>query len=177
MPRPKDDVPDGFVAVARVLGAWGQRGELKVQPLAPEDVLAIGRTVHLADETRKITAIGPAGRFLHVRLSGLAHRDEAASHRDQYLLVPEAELQPRGDDQYYHFQLIGLRVLTTDGEDLGEITDIFATPGNDVFTVNGPRGEILIPAVDDIVLNIDLTAGRLAIELVPGLLPEPKKPT
>jgi 16S rRNA processing protein RimM len=72
--------------------------------------------------------------------------------------------------QYYTFQLIGLKVLTTDGEYLGQIADIMTTASNDVYIVKGKRGEILIPAIEDVVKSIDLEKGEMVIEAIEGLL-------
>jgi 16S rRNA processing protein RimM len=60
--------------------------------------------------------------------------------------------------------------LTTDGEHLGQVTDIMATAGNDVYIVEGKRGEILIPAIEDVVKSIDLEKGEMVIEAIEGLL-------
>ena len=174
--RPDHGIPDGYVAVGRVLTTHGVKGDIKVQPLAPPGQLKAGKEVLLAGETLRIERSHEAGRFLHLKLSTIDQREDAAAHRDEYLLVAQADLDPPGEDQYYHFQLIGLRVVTTEGEDLGEIAEVFATPGNDVFVVRGDRGEVLIPAIDDVVHGIDLEAGRVTIEVVPGLLPDAKTP-
>jgi 16S rRNA processing protein RimM len=72
--------------------------------------------------------------------------------------------------QYYTFQLIGLDVLTTEGQYLGQVTDIMATAGNDVYIVEGEGGEILIPAIEDVVKSIDLKKGKMVIEAIKGLL-------
>jgi 16S rRNA processing protein RimM len=76
-------------------------------------------------------------------------------------------LNPLPEGQYYAFQLIGLNVVTTKGKLLGQITDIMFTAGNDVYIV---EGEILIPAIEDVVKSIDLKKGRMLIEAIEGLL-------
>ncbi len=117
-------------------------------------------------------AFSASGRHARLKLAGIDDRDAAAACREAYLLVPEADLPPPEEGRYYRFQLIGLRVTTTGGEDLGEITDVFATAGNDVFVVRSPRGEVLIPAVEDVVQEISLPDRRVTIEPIPGLLPD-----
>jgi 16S rRNA processing protein RimM len=74
------------------------------------------------------------------------------------------------EGQYYTFQLIGLDVVTTEGKRIGQITDIMSTPSNDVYIVEGKRGEILIPAIEDVVKSIDLKKGKIVIEAIEGLL-------
>ena len=74
------------------------------------------------------------------------------------------------EDQYYHHQIIGLRVITTGGEEIGTITDILTGKSNDNYIVKGPAGEVLIPAIEDVVRSIDLTEGTITIEPIDGLL-------
>lgn len=153
-----------------MLGAWGVRGDLKVLPLAPPEVFAKGRTVHLGETPRKIERSRPHDKILHLKLAGVDNREDANELRGAYLELPEGELPSPGEDTYYHYQLIGLRVATTGGEELGEIAEILSTGCNDVFVVRGPRGEVLIPGIDDVVVEVDIPGGRMVIEPLPGLL-------
>ncbi len=148
------------------------RGDLKVEPLAPPAAFKPGRTVFLGDTEYNIERSRRAARVLHIKLAGIDNRERAAEERGRHLQVPEAALDPPGEDTYYWFQLIGLRVRTTAGEELGEIADIITTGSNEVFVVRGPRGELLIPAIEDVVREVDLAAGQLVIEPIPGLLPD-----
>jgi 16S rRNA processing protein RimM len=165
------DIPDGFVAIGRVLGAWGLLGHFKIEPLASSAVFRKGSRVCLAGEVRTVESFRASGRHARLKLEGVDDRDAAIACRDEYLLLPESDLPTPDEGHYYRFQLIGLRVISTEGEDLGEITDVFATAANDVFVVRGPRGEILVPAIEDIVHEISLADRRVTIEVVPGLLP------
>lgn len=74
------------------------------------------------------------------------------------------------EGQFYHDQIIGLQVRTTRGEYIGEITDILTGKSNDNYIVRGATGEILIPAIEDVVQSIDLDAGIVTIEPTEGLL-------
>jgi len=106
-----------------------------------------------------------------VKLAGIEDRETAAKLRDKFLQVPETALDPLPPGQYYRFQLLGLMVQSSEGQDLGPITDILTAPENDVYIVRGACGELLIPAVDDVVLSVDLDARVVTVEIVPGLLP------
>ena len=74
------------------------------------------------------------------------------------------------EGQYYHHQIIGLKVRTTQGELVGVITDILTGKSNDNYIVQGTRGEVLIPAIEDVVKSVDLDQGCLTIEAINGLL-------
>jgi len=166
-----DEIASGCVAVGRVLGAWGLRGDLMVEPLAPAENLSPGRTVWLQGKPISIERSRTRGRYVYLKLEGIDDREAATAARDSYLQVPEGELGPLGEGEYYRFQLLGMQVRATDGRDLGRVTDVLSTAGSDVFVVNGPAGEVLLPAVEDIVQDVDLRARRITIEIVPGLLP------
>ena len=91
--------------------------------------------------------------------------------------VPEEELPPAGEDEFYHFEAIGLRVETTEGLDVGKVTDVLDLPAGDTWVVRmspveGRRREALIPVVDDIVVEVDLRRGVAVIDAIPGLLPD-----
>ena len=79
---------------------------------------------------------------------------------------------------YYHHQLIGLNIVTTDGEALGAVTEILPGQSNDNYVVEGPRGQLLIPAIEDVIQSVDLERGEIVIEPIKGLLElnEKKKP-
>jgi 16S rRNA processing protein RimM len=166
-----DEVATGYVAVARVLGAWGVKGALKVEPLAPPEALAPGRKVRAAGQEREIRQAQRSGKFMRLTIAGIEDREAAATLRDTVLQVRETDLPPLPDDEYYRFQLLGLSVVGAGGEELGRVTDVISAPENDVYVVQGEHGEVLIPAVDDVVQDIDLATGRITVEVVPGLLP------
>jgi len=172
MPSRKDDPTPGYVAVGRIVGLWGLRGDLKVEPLTdfPER-FAVGGSVCLGGAAYAIERCRwQRGRAL-LKLAGIDDSTAAEALRDRLLEVPEGELRPLGEGQYYHFQILGLEVRTVAGEVLGRVEQIISTGSNDVFVVRGQHGEVLIPAVDDVVKSMDPAAGRIEVEVVEGLLP------
>ena len=80
-------------------------------------------------------------------------------------------LRPLPPGQYYQFQLMGLEVWTSDGKRLGQVAEILPTGSNDVYVVQGEDGELLIPAIEDVVKSVGLETGRITVELIEGLLP------
>ncbi len=169
------DVPPGHIAVGRAGASWGVRGVIRVLPLAERGTLTPGHTVTIAGTRRLIESARLQKGLLYVKLSGIDDRDAAAALRERLLTVPESELAPLPEGQYYRFQLIDLAVATAAGEPLGRVTEVLATGANDVYVVRGDRGEILVPATAEVVKEIDLAAGRMVIEALPGLIPEPRR--
>lgn len=173
---PAKEIAPGFVAVGRVVAPRGLLGEAKVEPLTdlPER-LAPGRSLTVAGERRIIERCRWYRGFVYLKLSGIDGREAAQQLRDHYLQVPEGDLEPLGEGQYYRFQLIGLSVRSTSGLPLGRVAEVLTTGADDVLVVRGMMGEVLVPAVDEIVKEIDLARGSITIEVVPGLLPSRRK--
>ncbi len=182
MTQPRPDGPQaaepraGFIAVGRVLGAWGVRGALKVEPLTdfPERFVP-GAQLWLDGEPRRVQG-GHAHRgSVIVELSGVESRELAASLRGRLLELPESDLHPLDEDEYYQHDLIGLRVRSAAGEELGRVTALLPTGANDVLIVDGPRGEYLLPLIADVVQRVDLAAGEIVVDLLAGLEPRPPR--
>ena len=171
-----EEVPPGYVAIGRAGAPWGVRGAFRVLPLTDRrGQLAAGRTVTVAGERRTIESARWQKGMVYLRLSGIEDREAAAELRGRLLAIAESELEPLPEGQYYRFQLIGLTVISTGGEELGRVTEVLSTGANDVYVVSGDRGELLLPATDEVVREIDLEAGRMLIETLPGLLPQPRR--
>jgi len=86
------------------------------------------------------------------------------------VIMEHSQDYPLPEGQYYHHQIIGLKVRTTQGELLGNIIEVISGKSNDNYIVQGARGEILIPAIEDVVKAIDLDQGCMTIEAIEGLL-------
>ncbi len=162
-----------FVAIGKILEPWGDRGELKVEILTdfPERFASLER-VYIGQTARPLRVEGARLFKGHaiLKLEGCESRAEASALRGQLLQIPLEELMPLAEGEYYEFEIIGLEVWTEEGDLLGRVKEIIYTGANDVYVVEGPRGEVLIPALDDVVLKIDLEAGKMVVRLPEGLL-------
>lgn len=174
--RAQESPTPGFVAVGLILAPWGRAGDLKVQPLTDfPQRFAPGCRLYIDDEPYVIERCQWRRGYAYLKLSGIDDTDAAKALRQRLLEIPESELMSLAEDEYYHFQILGLEVQSTEGEALGTVVEVISTGGNDVFLVRGPEGELLIPAVDDVIRGIDLKTGRMEVELVEGLRPPPTK--
>ncbi len=161
--------PKTAVSVGRVAGAHGLRGEVKVAPLTdfPER-FDPGSRLWLEGTPRVVEGSRWRGGLVYLKLAGVDSREAAAKLRGKELMVPEA--QPlRESGRYYRHDIVGLRVEDRRGQWLGRVVDVLVTGANDVYVVRGERGELLLPAVEDVVGEVDLAGGRLVVELLPGL--------
>jgi 16S rRNA processing protein RimM len=165
---------DSYLAVARVAGAHGVRGELRCEVITdfPDRLkrthrLYSGET-HTPLDVERARLQGGRGAIL--KIVGIDSREDAERLRGQMLYVPEADAVPLSKGTYFWHQIIGLRVRSLEGQDLGTVTEILQTGSNDVYVVRDGQRETLIPAIKDVVKEIDLTAGVMTIEVVEGLL-------
>jgi 16S rRNA processing protein RimM len=105
-----------------------------------------------------------------LKLKGCHNRAAVEGLRGQLVLIPIEEAVPLEQDEYYAHQIVGLAVWTASGEYLGTVDEVISTGSNDVYVVQGEGQEILIPAIEDVVLEINLAQGRLLVELLEGLI-------
>jgi 16S rRNA processing protein RimM len=167
----KGVAPPEFLIVGRILAPWGIKGEVKVEVITDfPELFAPRNLVYLNARPFEIESCRPHKQFLVLKLASVDSVEAAEKLRECDLTVPRAELPELPKGQYYTFQLIGLEVVTTESESLGRVVDIMTTASNDVYIVEGKRGEILIPAIEDVVKSIDLKKGAIVIEAIEGLL-------
>ncbi len=117
-----------------------------------------------------ISAIRPHKHFLLLTLEGCDSMTAAETLVGYEVCVAEADLPPAGPGEVYHYQLLGMAVVTTAGADIGVVAEVLATPGNDVCVVRGAGAEHLIPLTANVVKEVDRERLRLVIDPLPGLL-------
>jgi 16S rRNA processing protein RimM len=158
-----------------VVTAHGVRGELKCRIVTdfPKRRFRRGARLLLGADRMPVTVRGARiqGSTVLLQLDEIADRTEAEKLRDAEISIAKeaAGKPPRGE--FFWHEVIGLSVIdaTTD-RDLGKVVDILETGANDVYIVQGDSGEILVPAIKDVVKLIDPPAGRMLIEPLPGLI-------
>lgn len=161
----------GQVAVGLVLGSHGSDGSLRVKTLS--DVphrFDPGQELYLGGQPRRIRAAAfrPPQQVI-LKLAGLNTPAAARALAGTEVTVPSTAAPPLPPGEYFHFQLLGLQVITETGEDLGRLSEIIVTGSNDVYVVSGPAGETLLPALAQVVRQVDLAAGVMTVRLLEGL--------
>ena len=151
------------LAVARVLGAKGLGGAVRIESLTDHpERLAVGESLWLEgdEEPRRVLESAWGGRAPVLRLEGVADRTAAEQLAGRYLEAPPSPLAPGA---YYWHQLVGLSVADEAGAELGEVVEVFRAGENEVYRIEGPGGELLVPALREVVRSIDLEAGRMVV--------------
>ena len=165
-------MPIEFLAIGRVLRPHGVRGELLLETLTdfPEHLNEV-ETVYLG-EAAEPHPLEDARRHrgqLLIRLADCSNRDTADAFRNQLVRIKFADSPPPPSGSYYQHQIIGLAVVTEDGEALGTVTEIIETGANDVYVVAGAGGELLLPAIGSVIRRVDLKARTIIVHLLEGL--------
>jgi 16S rRNA processing protein RimM len=175
--------PAPFTALARVMKSHGLKGEVAVEPAADLPfVLPIGLEVWFVPPPAGVRCgqienvrRGPKGPL--IKVSGIDDIGTAQKLVGADIMVrsedlPDAWFEPveEADDP------VGLSVTDVERGLLGEIVELIVTGANDVWVVDGPYGEVLLPVIDDVVLELDWAARSVSVRLLPGLLPDDASP-
>lgn len=158
-----------------VLGAWGLRGEVKVRSFSEAPtLLSPGQPVILRGPRGEseviIEAIRPL-RHLHVaRLQGVTTRTAAEALRGHEICIPRDTAPPLPEATYYHDDILGLRVQTETGEELGEVVNIWSSHAHDLYVVRHSGGEWFLPAVRAFILQVDLEKRVMVVRPIKGLV-------
>ena len=165
--------PPPYLAIGKVVRPWGVRGEVKVEILTDwAERFALLEYVYLGEEVKlyRLERFRLHQGYALLKLTGCDDRNAAESLRGQVVQIPHEEAMPLDEDEYYVYQIEGLEVWTDEGESLGRVVEVLFTGCNEVYVVHGPGGEVLIPAIADVVLEVDLEGGRLIVHLMDGLI-------
>jgi 16S rRNA processing protein RimM len=144
--------------------------------LTPEELMALPQikmrridgsesAVHVRGARMK-----PAGIILSIE--ELRDRTDAEDARGASLVALREHLPVLEPGEWYLADLVGCEVVTEDGERLGSLEEVLHLPANDVYVVRGGKRELLVPATDEVVRNVDLKSKRMTIRLLPGLADE-----
>ncbi|MCX7622965.1 MAG: ribosome maturation factor RimM [Thermomicrobium sp.] len=162
----RPDVPQRL-SIGRIIGAHGVRGAVKLRIWThfPERIPEL-RHVYLDDEPtpRRLLRAQVLGDIALLQLEGIATRNDAEALRGTVVRIDRSQAAPLGEDEFYHFEILGLRVVDETGQDLGTVVEIIETGANDVYVVQRPDGsELLLPAIRSVILEVDLEHQRMVV--------------
>ncbi|TAK14387.1 MAG: 16S rRNA processing protein RimM [Anaerolineae bacterium] len=163
-----------FLLVGVVRRPHGVKGEVLLsvetdfpERLQPDTVLYVGEQ----HEPHTLTSRRGHNDGLLVRFDDHARREDVDGWNNLNVYVRTDDRPPLPEGQYYLHQLLGLKVVTEDGATLGTVTEVLDTGANSVYVVNTPEGkEILLPAIPDVVLTVDVPGGIMTVRLMDGLV-------
>jgi len=168
------------VVVGVVAKPHGIRGDVTVQNRSDNpDRWTVDSFVFDREGIRyRVVGVRKQGARLVIRFDGVDDRTAAEALRGKELLVPESWLPTLPEGEWWPSQIEGCRVVTDDGHELGVVTVVIANPANDLWvTVDDAGDETLIPALADLLLQIDVVAKRIVVRSVPGLTAPDEAPS
>lgn len=169
-------MPAELVSIGKIVGHYGYKGEVKVTPLTDfpqrfEGLKQVMVNKHGEISIAQIEKVKINHNMLLIKFSGIDSKESALEIRGSLLQIEETELYPLPEGYYYHFQLLGLKVFDGQRGFIGILTDILETGANDVYLIKSDDyGEILIPAIKEVVKKIDLAGKSMQVDLLPGLI-------
>ena len=165
-----------YLEVGQIVNTNGLKGLLKINPFT-DDITRIERLKTIFIEHKKellefeIESVRYQKKQVLLKLKGIDTIEEAEKYREDYLKINRNKEEKLPEDTYYIVDLIGLDIYTENGELLGKLDDIFSTGSNDVYVVKNSEGkQILLPAISDVIKNIDLEQKKIVVNLIEGLL-------
>ena len=160
------------VAVGSINGVWGVQGHVKVTVLTSNpERFKTGVTLLLQGIPRKVLDVQFPRGYPAVLFRGFESRAAAESIVGELIEIPESDLPELPDGEYYVHDLVGMAVESSEGEHLGTLVEVLRTGSNDVYLVRreGAR-DLLLPAIPDAIVSVDVPARRMVVEVLPGLL-------
>ena len=172
---PSDEAPrEEFVQVGVVAGAHGRLGQIRIAPSTDNaERFQPGSVVYIRERPYTVRAAVASRQHLLVRLEGVDAADAARALAQAPVEVPAAEVPPLPKGSYYHFQVLDMAVYDVAGAHLGRLEEVLSTGANDVYLVRGEETELLVPALEGVVVAVDVEGRRMTVDPPLGLEPRP----
>lgn len=162
-----------YIRVGKIVNTHGVKGCMKIVPLT-DDMERFEELEYVFTEKdnikREIKDVWYRKNMVYITLQNIDDMTAAESFRDTYISILESQLRELPEDSYYVFDLEGMEVYSAEGEYIGKINDIYQTGANDVYEVVNSNKSFLIPAIKDVVKEVDVKSKKMVINVLEGLL-------
>ncbi|MCL1862218.1 MAG: ribosome maturation factor RimM [Defluviitaleaceae bacterium] len=153
--------------------AQGIRGEFRVLPTTDDPSrfeLLVGEEIKVNGKPHKLVSARMQKNIVILKLADVNDRNTAEAMINAVISIPAEKSLPLASDEFYIRDLIGLHAQTEGGEPIGTLTHVMHTGANDVYVITLPEGEsFMLPAVKDVVKNVDIPSKKITIRLLEGL--------
>lgn len=166
---------EDVLLIGRVIRPHGLKGLVRIDSFAESEGTFLNAGEVFLEEAsgqivkHRVVAVTPGNTSFLLKLEGLDTREQAETYRDKNIYIERSRLS-RQRDEFFWFELIGMPVYLDTGRRLGVVRQIVPAPGHDIYVVREGDKEILIPAVFDVVKEVDLAGGKIVITGMEGLL-------
>lgn len=165
-----------MLEVGKIINTHGLKGEVKIatwtdSPDVFEDIEYVIIKSKKGDITLNVAGVKYQKNNIIVKFRELERIEDAEPLKNSVLYVPREMLGELPEGVYYIADLIGLEVFDDEGHKIGVIADVFSTGANDVYDIKREgQKNLLLPAIDDVVLNVDIEGGKVTVHIMEGLL-------
>ncbi len=164
-----------LLRVGVIANTHGVHGEVKVYPTT-DDMARFKKLKQVILDTGKeqrtleIASVKFFKNLAILKFKGIDNINDIEKYKGKDLLITREQAVPLKKDEYFICDLIGCQVVTEDGTEVGELTEVLQTAANDVFVVEGiEKKEILVPYINDCVLNVSMEEKKVTVKLLPGM--------
>ena len=165
-----------YLEIGQIVNTFGIKGMVKVKPFT-DNIERFNNLEKIYIKNKsgqteyKIQEVKYHKNMVLVKFEGIENPEQADLLRNSYLIVDRETEEPLEAGRYYIVDMIGLDVFTDDNEYLGKLEDIYNTGSNDIYVVKNELGkQVLLPAIEDVIKNIDMDNKKVIVHLIPGLV-------
>lgn len=160
-----------FVECGRIVNTHGVRGEVKAEAYCDNEIFSQGRELLIGGKPYRLLSHRRHGAFLLLTLEGIVTVEQAMPLKGKTITIPRASIRLK-KGQYLYQDLYGFAVLDLrTGQVIGRLAEVLELPASMLYRVEGPAGEILIPAVPPFHVGVDFEARQLQVRTIEGMLP------
>ena len=165
-----------YLEIGQIVNTFGIKGMVKVKPFT-DNIERFNNLEKIYIKNKsgqteyKIQEVKYHKNMVLIKFEGIENPEQADLLRNSYLIVDREKEEPLEPGRYYIVDMIGLDVFTDDNEYLGKLEDIYNTGSNDIYVVKNELGkQVLLPAIEDVIKNIDMDNKKVIVHLIPGLV-------
>lgn len=165
-----------YLEIGQIVNTFGIKGMVKVKPFT-DNIERFNNLEKIYIKNKsgqteyKIQEIKYHKNMVLIKFEGIENPEQADLLRNSYLIVDRETEEPLEPGRYYIVDMIGLDVFTDNNEYLGKLEDIYNTGSNDIYVVKNELGkQVLLPAIEDVIKNIDMDNKKVIVHLIPGLV-------
>ena len=165
-----------YLEIGQIVNTFGIKGMVKVKPFTDNiERFSNLEKIYIKNKSGqneyKIQEVKYHKNMVLIKFEGIENPEQADLLRNSYLLVNRETEEPLEPGRYYIVDMIGLEVFTDNNEYLGKLEDIYNTGSSDIYVVKNELGkQILLPAIEDVIKNIDMDSKKITVHLLPGLV-------
>lgn len=162
-----------YIQIGKIVNTQGIRGEIKIIPLTDDPKRYEDLTkVYVEGEVGEfeIERVWYKKNFVILKFKNYNNINEVLNFKNRFILIHEEDAVQLPEDTYFIHQIIGLKVYHFNGNEIGEIIDVIQPGGNDVYVVKNSKKDILIPAIKEVVKEINIDEGKVIIDPIEGMI-------